>query len=158
MKQFDQKGGDVRIARQRQFHIVLAERNGGLAQILRGSAQDRHIAPSQIRGDNQTVEAIAFGFPGDNSVECIFEKLFDFRQMGGPAIGPFHEKVEHKGFAHPAVFGFKRNRIGILGNDLEAEIFEDRKRNRKRQRLAQAVQFDPQHIMSIVRLALGSRL
>ena len=42
-------GRDIRIARQRLLHIVLAEGDRGLAQEFRHRAQDRDIAPGQAR-------------------------------------------------------------------------------------------------------------
>ncbi len=49
MEQRDQQPGDVGIAGQRLLHIVLAELDGGLAQELRGRAQNRDIAPIRDR-------------------------------------------------------------------------------------------------------------
>ncbi len=120
-------------------------------RIFRRRAQDGDVAPVEPGRDHQPVEAVRFGVARDDGVEGVFEPGLDFGQIGGAAIGAFHLEIEHGGVALSSRRRSERDRIGILGDDLEAEIFEHRQAGRKRQHRAHDIELEAQRAMGVAR-------
>ena len=157
-EEFDQEIGDVRIPEQRRLDIVLAEIESGLAQIFRRRAQDRHVAPRQACRDDELVQPVAFGRTGHDRLERIFQRRLLARQIGGAVVGAFHQEIEHRRVAAPAVACFQRDRIGIFGDHAEAKVFEHRQRRRQRQHGAEHIELQPHRIVRVARQPIGARL
>ena len=158
VKQLDQKLRNIGISRQRLLHVLLAELDRGLAQIFRRRAQDRHIAPGKLGADDEAVEAVALGVAGDDGAERFFQRLLDVLEGGRATIGALHLEVEYDALMRPSGVVAEADIEGILGDHLQAEIFEDRQRGRQRHHFAEQVELQPKRIVRIVGLAIGAGL
>ena len=87
-EEIDHQSRDRRIGRQHALHVVLAEGDAGLPQILGVGAQDRDLAPGQPGAQHQPIEPVAFQRARPYLVErlgearaCVGE--IDRRLVGG---------------------------------------------------------------------------
>ncbi len=134
MEQRDQQAREIGIARQRLLDIVLAEGEAGLAQEFRDGAQDRHVAPGKARGQHQPVEPVRSPpCPGSPRGTHLPTAAGWRRDRPGPSSARSIVKSRTVASWVQPVAGLQRYREGVLGDHLQAEILEDRQRQRERQ-------------------------
>ena len=78
LEQRDQQAGNAGMSGQRAFHILLAERYAGLAQVLGDGAQDHHLAPIHVGQQDQPVKAVTCRLSVPDGEERRFQ----------PCLGP----------------------------------------------------------------------
>ena len=72
-EEIDHQAGDRRIGAQRALHVVLAEGNAGLPEVLGIGAQDGDLAPRESGRQHQPVEPVALERAGPHLVERLGE-------------------------------------------------------------------------------------
>ena len=93
LEQPDDQPGDAGMIGQRVFHIVLAELEADLAQVLGIGPQHRDFAPAQPRPQHQPVEAVVLHPAFPDPQEAVLEGLPDAAQVDGGAVLRAHREV-----------------------------------------------------------------
>ena len=79
--------GDRRIGAERALHVVLAEGDAGLAQVLGVGAQDRDLAPGEPGAQHQPVQPVALQRAGPQLVERLGEARPDRGEIDRRLVG-----------------------------------------------------------------------
>ena len=78
------QAGDRRIGAERALHVVLAEGDAGLPQVLGVGAQDRDLAPGKPRPQHQPVQPVALQRAGPQLVDRLDKARSDARRDRPP--------------------------------------------------------------------------
>ena len=122
------------IGPQHPLHVVLAEPHAGLPQVLGAGPQQGHLAPGQAGRQDQRVEAVVFGLAVPQRGQGVLE---DLPQAAGRGDG----RGPQAEFIYPERTGARApgELIGVLVDDLEAQVLQLRQDLGQRDRRARPV-------------------
>ncbi len=138
VEQFDQQAGQQRVPRQRFRHVGQRERRPGLQQVLAVGAQHLHLAPAQLAGQDQPVQAVAGGRAALDVAESLLEIV----------PHPVQVQVAGRGVDHVEILDPDRllvrevQFVGPLADDVQAHVLQHRQHRGKRYRLVVAEQLE----------------
>ena len=116
----DQAARYCRIGDQRALHVFLAERQAGLAQILRIGAEHGDLAPGEAGAQHEFVQPIVLQFVRPELVERFGEARTDVGEIDGRTVGRLDGQHLQR-HALPACGAGKRERR--LAQYAQPEIF-----------------------------------
>ena len=140
-EELDQQARDQRITVEGFLHVALRKRRIGLHDVLADAAQHRDLAPTQIRAEDQLVEAVAFRLPAPDALEAGLESITHLVEVETQRRRRFDfEILDHRS----AVAEF--HLVGMFGQDLQAHVLEHRQRFGQGDRRAVAEQLEAQTV------------
>jgi hypothetical protein len=149
--------GDRAVERQRLLHIVLAEGDRGLAQILRIGAQHHHVAPAEPGAQHQAVEAVILDLAFPHAHETVVEDVAHRVEIDRlAAMGLEREIVQMddllRALGLRALAAIHRvllraDLVGLLLHHLEAHILEHRHDGGEHHRPARVIDLEAELVL-----------
>ena len=131
-EQLDQQTRDQRIAVERFFHVRLRKRHARLQQVFAQAAQHGNLARFELRRQHELVEAVALDFATPHRFEAGFETIAHVRQI------EIHRRTgAHFEIVHGQRAAVLLQRVHVLGQHLQAHVFQHRQRVGQRNRFAE---------------------
>ena len=148
--------GDVGIGGERLLLNRLAGIEAGLHAVARTGAQEGRLAPAHPDGEHQPVEAVALRAVVQHRQQRILERTGHLVDRIGLADVQFSlELVDPDRFL--AVLDLPADLVAGFSEDFQAEILQHGHHGGQGQRLAAAVELDPDPPLGIARHAVGAR-
>ena len=138
MEELDESSCDLGVSAERVFHVVLAERASGLAEVLGDRAEYGDLASREARREDEPVEAVILGLAAPGPGERVLKRLPHLLclELGVLLVAePEVEDPDGIAVAWPDL-------IRPLVGDLYAHVFEQRQHVRQQDRLTGAQQFE----------------
>ena len=153
-EQIVQLGGNRRVAVEAVGNIFLGIGNPGLAQIARIGTQNSCFTNRQTGICDQTVVAVIVGVAAPDRQEGLLQPCPIDGQINGALVlvDDLHVVQDH-GIGNTSL-AIKKNLVGLLADDLETEIFEQRNTARQGHRFAEMENLQGQVISGCVVAAI----
>src|SRR5207244_4988280 len=75
LEELDEPAREAGVRSERLLHVGLAEGAAGLPQVLRDRAQERDLAPVQLRAEHEAVEGVVLDGAAPGLPESVLEEL-----------------------------------------------------------------------------------
>ena len=130
----------------------------GLLAIACERAHECCFTPCAWQSQDQTVEAVAFGFASPDGGERVLEFLAGAFEINRFAVsGAAFDVVNIDALGGVETPGFELQFVVHFGIDEETHVLKDRHRRRERENIAARVELAAHDIVGVARVAIGAR-